>query len=119
MKSNPLKIMTVWVLMLGLLLPQMGEAKSLPNKRKALSKDLMKCESEVKKLSSLGYPDKAEKQINKCNAIQGQLAKIEKGQQKVDRKLASLDHKKKAKKKASKKTKKHKKSKRHHVSSES
>jgi len=101
--------------MLGLLVPLWGEAKSLPNRSKSLRADLKKCQSEVKRLSSLGYPEKAEVQLGKCQRIKGQLAKIEKGQMKVQRKLASLESKQKvkskskAKKKAKKKSKKKKK----------
>jgi len=106
-----LKKRTLWILILGLIVPLFGEAKSLPNRGQHLRSDLKKCQTEVKRLSNLGYPEKAESQLGKCEKIKGQLARIEKGQMKVQRKLASLDGKKKSKPKAKpkKKAKKHKK----------
>lgn len=117
--KSPMRWKTLMVLMLGLLVPLWGEAKSLPNRSKSLRSDLKKCQSEVKRLSGLGYPEKAEVQLGKCQKIKGQLAKIEKGQMKVQRKLASLDSKQKTKSKAKakakkKQKKKHKKKKRVH-----
>jgi hypothetical protein len=110
---------TLVVMMLGLLIPLLGEAKSLPNRSKHLRADLKKCQSEVKRLSSLGYPEKAEHQLGKCQKIKGQLARIEKGQLKVERKLASLESKQKAKAKSKKKMKKKAKRKKKRIQSES
>jgi|GEM_PF-4830436 len=113
-----MKWKTLLIMMCGLLLPMLGEAKSLPNRAHHLKSDLKKCQSEVKRLSSLGYPEKAEKQLNRCQKIKGQLAKIEKGQMKVQRKLASLDSGSKAKMKAKKKDKKKTKKKKKRVHSD-
>ncbi|MBU6155002.1 MAG: hypothetical protein KGP28_11925 [Bdellovibrionales bacterium] len=113
--KNLMKWKPLMILIFGLMIPLLGEAKSLPNRSKHLRADLKKCQSEVKRLSSLGYPEKAEVQLGKCQKIKGQLAKIEKGQMKVQRKLASLESGKKskahskAKKKPKKKPKKKKK----------
>jgi hypothetical protein len=88
-----------------------AEAKSMANRHQQLAKDLKSCEGQVKKLSSMGYPEKAEKELRKCDKIQSDLAKVEQGQEKVDRKLASLEKKKKKSKKSKSKKSKSKKSK--------
>ncbi len=106
MKKIGMKWKTILVMALGLMIPLLGEARALPNRAKSLHVSLKKCQGEVRKLSSLGYPEKAERQLAKCQKIKGQIAKIEKGQMKVQRKLASLDSKSKAK--AKKKAKKNK-----------
>ncbi len=116
--NKKMKWKTLVVMMLGLLIPLLGEAKSLPNRSKHLRADLKKCQSEVKRLSSLGYPEKAEHQLGKCQKIKGQLAKIEKGQLKVQRKLASLESKQKAKAKSKKKMKKKAKRKKKRIQSD-
>ncbi len=106
------------IMILGLMIPLLGEAKSLPNRSKHLRADLKKCQSEVRRLSSLGYPEKAENQLGKCQKIKGQLAKIEKGQLKVQRKLASLESKQKSKAKSKNKAKKKAKRKKKRVQSD-
>jgi hypothetical protein len=109
---------TLMIMILGLMLPLLGEAKSLPNRSKHLRATLKKCQSEVKRLSSFGYPEKAEHQFRKCQKIKFQLSKIEKGQMKVQRKLASLESKQKSKAKSKKKAKKKAKRKKKRVQSD-
>jgi predicted Ser/Thr protein kinase len=96
-------------LALGLLVSLTASGKELPNRVKILNTEMKKCEASVKKFADHGYPAKAEKQLLECKRIQGELAKIEAGRAKIDRKLASLSPKKKpiAHKKASRKQRKH------------
>ena len=98
------------IALIALAIPDIGFARPIMNRHHQLNKDLKSCERQVKKLSGLGYPEKAEKELKKCSKIESQIAKIEAGQEKVDRKLASLEKKKKAKKHLKKKGKKKKKS---------
>jgi hypothetical protein len=116
--KNTMRWKTLMIMMLGLMIPLLGEAKSLPNRSKHLRADLKKCQTEVKRLSSLGYPEKAEHQLGKCQKIKFQLSKIEKGQMKVQRKLASLESKQKSKLKSKKKAKKKAKRKKKRVHSD-
>ena len=114
MMKSPTRLLTT-LLIAALLSPVASSAKNLPNRGKSMTQDLSKCEKEVKRLSSLGYPDQAEKQLGKCQKIQGSIAKMERAQDKVDRKLASLQeakkkkHKNKSKKPKGKKSQKKKK----------
>ena len=86
-----MKLLALSLLIVGLALPSASyAAKPLPNKNKILKKNLKECEAQAKHYVSLGYPEKANKQLNQCGKIKAEYAKIKKQSATVNRKIASL-----------------------------